>query len=81
VINIPKDTGEQELANDYVIRRKAADFGIPLITNLQLAQRLVEALAKKRLDELQIKSWQEYAAAQPPRPGSAAGGQALRPAA
>jgi carbamoyl-phosphate synthase large subunit len=63
VINIPKHSGEEELANDYRIRRSAADFGIPLITNLQVAQRLVEALAKKRLDELQIKSWQEYDAA------------------
>jgi carbamoyl-phosphate synthase large subunit len=60
VINIPKHTGEEELANDYVIRRKAADFGIPLITNIQLAQRLVEALSKKSVSELQIKSWQEY---------------------
>ncbi len=60
VINIPKHTGEEELANDYVIRRKAADFGIPLITNIQLAQRLVEALSKKGIGELQIKSWQEY---------------------
>ena len=63
VINIPKNTGEEELANDYLIRRKAADFGIPLITNIQLAQRLVEALSKKDLAELQIKSWQEYAPA------------------
>jgi carbamoyl-phosphate synthase large subunit len=62
VINIPKSTGEDELANDYLIRRKAADFGIPLITNIQLAQRFVEAISKKRLCELQIKSWQEYAA-------------------
>jgi carbamoyl-phosphate synthase large subunit len=62
VINIPKSTAEQELANDYVIRRKAADFGIPLITNIQLAQRFVEAMAKKSVAELQIKSWQEYAA-------------------
>ena len=65
VINIPKSSGEEELANDYLIRRKAADFGIPLITNIQLAQRLVEALSKKGLAELQIKSWQEYA----PAPG------------
>jgi hypothetical protein len=36
-----------------------------LITNIQLAQRLVEALSKKGLTELQIKSWQEYA----PAPG------------
>jgi carbamoyl-phosphate synthase large subunit len=61
VINIPKHTGEEELANDYVIRRKAADFGIPLITNIQLAQRFVEALSKKTVAELQIKSWQDYA--------------------
>lgn len=66
VINIPKSTAEQELANDYVIRRKAADFGIPLITNIQLAQRFVEAMAKKSVGELQIKSWQEYAV--PDRP-------------
>jgi carbamoyl-phosphate synthase large subunit len=62
VINIPKDTGEQELTNDYLIRRRAADFGIPLITNIQLAQRFVEALSKVRMAELQIKSWQEYGA-------------------
>jgi carbamoyl-phosphate synthase large subunit len=64
VINIPKNTGEEELVNDYLIRRKAADFGIPLITNIQLAQRFVEAFSRKRLSELQIKSWQEYAPAE-----------------
>jgi carbamoyl-phosphate synthase large subunit len=61
VINIPKNSAEEELTNDYLIRRTAADFGIPLITNIQLAQRFVEALSKKGLAELQIKSWQEYA--------------------
>src|SRR5258706_2432428 len=61
VINIPKNTREEELTNDYLIRRKAADFGIPLITNIQLAQRFVEAISRKPLTELQIKSWQEYA--------------------
>ena len=60
VINIPKNSAEEELANDYLIRRKAADFGIPLITNIQLAQRFVEAISKKSLAELRIKSWQEY---------------------
>jgi carbamoyl-phosphate synthase large subunit len=70
VINIPKHSGEAELANDYQIRRKAADFGVPLITNIQLAQRLVEALSKKRLADLEIKCWQEYAPAEraPVRP-------------
>ncbi|MCI3952528.1 MAG: carbamoyl-phosphate synthase large subunit [Burkholderiales bacterium] len=60
VINIPKNVAEEELTNDYMIRRKAADWGIPLITNIQLAQRLVEALSRKNVAELQIKSWQEY---------------------
>ncbi len=61
VVNIPKHSGEEELSNDYLIRRRAADFGIPLITNIQLAQRFVEAISRKPLTELQIKSWQEYA--------------------
>ncbi len=60
VINIPKNYQEDELTNDYLIRRQAADLGIPLITNLQLAQRLVEALCHKRLDDLHIKSWEDY---------------------
>jgi len=78
VINIPKNTGEEELRNDYLIRRKAADFGIPLITDVQLARRFIEALSKKPLAELAIKSWQEYGAVQPSRPAEK---QALRPAA
>ena len=60
VINIPKNYQEEELTNDYIIRRKAVDFGIPLITDLRLAQRFVEALVAKRLDDLQVKSWDEY---------------------
>jgi carbamoyl-phosphate synthase large subunit len=64
VINIPKSSAEDELRNDYLIRRKAADFGIPLITNIQLAQRFVEAISRKSLAELQIKCWQEYTVAE-----------------
>jgi len=66
VINIPKNTGEEELRNDYLIRRKAADFGIPLVTDVQLARRFIEAASKKSLAELAIKSWQEYGAGEPP---------------
>ena len=60
VINIPKNYHDQELTNDYLIRRKAVDFSVPLITNIQLAQRFVETLSRKRLGDLQIKSWAEY---------------------
>jgi carbamoyl-phosphate synthase large subunit len=61
VINIPKNYQEDELTNDYMIRRKAVDFGIPLITELRLAQRFVEVLATKTLDDAHVKSWDEYA--------------------
>jgi carbamoyl-phosphate synthase large subunit len=60
VINIPKNYQEQELTNDYIIRRTAVDFGIPLITNMQLARRFVEAVQIKQNTKLQIKSWDEY---------------------
>ena len=60
VINIPKNYQEEELTNDYIIRRRAVDFAIPLFTNLQLARRFVEAMSRKSLKELQIKSWAEY---------------------
>jgi len=60
VINIPKDYQEDELTNDYLIRRKAVDVAVPLITNLQLAQRFVEAISKKGLRDLQVRSWSLY---------------------
>jgi carbamoyl-phosphate synthase large subunit len=60
VINIPKNYQEDELTNDYFIRRKAVDFGIPLLTNIQLANRLAEALSRKRPEDLHIKELQAY---------------------
>ncbi|MCL6583842.1 MAG: carbamoyl-phosphate synthase (glutamine-hydrolyzing) large subunit [bacterium] len=60
VINIPKNYQEEELTNDYIIRRKAVDFAIPLLTNIQLARRFAEAICKKSLKDLHIKSWSEY---------------------
>lgn len=60
VINIPKNYQQVELTNDYVIRRKAVDFGIPLLTNIHLANRLAEALSRKDLDDLKIKHLQAY---------------------
>ena len=60
VINIPKNIEKEELDNDYLIRRKAVDFNVPLITNIQLAKRFVEAFSRTSLDDLKIKSWNEY---------------------
>jgi len=61
VINIPKTFQEEELTNDYVIRRRAVDLGIPLITNIQFAQRFVEAIVQKTIDSLQIEAYSRYA--------------------
>lgn len=60
VVNIPKNYNEDELTNDYTIRRAAVDYAVPLITNRQVAMRLFEALSKTSIDDLKIKSWDEY---------------------
>jgi carbamoyl-phosphate synthase large subunit len=60
VINIPKNYQEEELTNDYTIRRKAVDHAIPLFTNVQLARRFVESISSKSIKDLQIKGWKEY---------------------
>ena len=44
VINIPKNFQEEEITNDYIVRRKAADYGVPLITDLHLARRFIEVI-------------------------------------
>ena len=60
VINIPKSLEETELENDYLIRRKAVDFNVPLLTNAQITKLFVESISKKKIEELEIKSWEEY---------------------
>jgi carbamoyl-phosphate synthase large subunit len=60
VINIPKDLSKSELSNDYDIRRNAVDFNIPLITNARLASAFIIAFCKLNIDDIAIKSWDEY---------------------
>jgi len=60
VINIPKSDRQDELTNGYMIRRAAADYDIPLITNRQIASRLCEALSRTDLSELEIRPWSSY---------------------
>jgi len=49
VINIPKSFEEEELRNDYLIRRRAVEYGIPVITNPELAATLTGALDRASL--------------------------------
>ena len=60
VVNIPKNHTERELTNGYKIRRGAIDHNIPLITNSRLASAFIEAFCTLGLDDLAIKSWNEY---------------------
>jgi carbamoyl-phosphate synthase large subunit len=60
VINIPKSHEKDELDNDYIIRRKAVDMNVNLITNIQVAKRFVKSLVRFRTEGLPVKSWDEY---------------------
>ena len=60
IINIPKNHTKRELTNGYRIRRGAIDHNIPLITNARLASAFINAFCEMTLDDIQIKSWQEY---------------------
>jgi carbamoyl-phosphate synthase large subunit len=60
VVNIPKDLSASELDNDYSIRRAAVDFNVPLITNARLASAFILAFCRMNMEDLAIKSWDEY---------------------
>ncbi|MFA6911688.1 MAG: carbamoyl-phosphate synthase (glutamine-hydrolyzing) large subunit, partial [Proteiniphilum sp.] len=60
IINIPKDVTRRELTNGYIIRRGAVDYNIPLITNARLASAFITAFCKMGLEDIEIKSWDEY---------------------
>jgi carbamoyl-phosphate synthase large subunit len=61
VVNIPRDLTAGELDNGYKIRRAAIDLNIPLLTNARLADAFITAFCTLSLDDIQIKSWDEYA--------------------
>ena len=60
VVNIPKNLTAGELDNGYKIRRAAIDLNIPLITNARLASAFINAFCTMSMDDIAIKSWEEY---------------------
>ena len=60
VINIPKNLTSGELDNGYKIRRAAIDYNIPLLTNARLAAAFINAFCTISIDDIKIKSWDEY---------------------
>ena len=60
VVNIPKNLSSAELSNGYKIRRAAIDLNISLITNARLASAFISAFTSVPVEEIEIKSWDEY---------------------
>jgi carbamoyl-phosphate synthase large subunit len=64
VINVPMGNKQKSysdvLTDGYIIRRKAVEFNVPVITNLELASALVEVLKQKEGDGVTIRSLNEY---------------------
>ncbi|KAJ3986233.1 hypothetical protein F5890DRAFT_1564321 [Lentinula detonsa] len=71
VVNLAKSRATSFTDEDYVARRNAVDFGLPLINNARNAQLFVESLARKiphgglkgynegRIPS-EVKSWREF---------------------
>ncbi|MGD6806754.1 MAG: carbamoyl-phosphate synthase (glutamine-hydrolyzing) large subunit [Candidatus Bathyarchaeia archaeon] len=64
VINVPmakrRSNMSDILTDGYIIRRQAVEFNVPVITNLQLAQALVDVMKQKNQNGNSIRSLNEY---------------------
>ena len=60
IINIPTHAYQADSTDGFIIRRKAVDMNIPLITNRQLAEGFITALHEQKGNGLKAKSWDEY---------------------
>ncbi|MEN9560955.1 MAG: carbamoyl-phosphate synthase (glutamine-hydrolyzing) large subunit, partial [Candidatus Parcubacteria bacterium] len=60
IINIPSQPLARDQADGFVIRRKAVDMNVPLITNRQLAEAFVSALEEIHQHGLGSKAWSEF---------------------
>ncbi len=65
VINIPREYDQLGRPDGYLIRRRAVEAGVPLITDLQLARALIEALRWRGRKDLSVLAWQDYMARNP----------------
>ncbi len=63
MINVPREYDAVGRPDGYLIRRRAVDAGMPLITDLQLARAVVEALRHRGRDPLNVLAWNDYVSA------------------
>jgi len=65
VINLSEDYNnanlfEKQVTDGYLIRRTAIDNNIALFTDINSARFFIKALWKYKIEDLKIKSWNEY---------------------
>jgi carbamoyl-phosphate synthase large subunit len=65
VINVPREYDAFGRPDGVLIRRAAVEAGVPLITDLQLARAVIEALRRKKPADLQVLAWQDYVGREP----------------
>lgn len=66
VINIPRDFDAAGRPDGYMIRRAAVDAHVPLVTELQLARAVIEALRATRSRSTRVIAWDDVVS-RPPR--------------
>ncbi|MDO8428887.1 MAG: carbamoyl-phosphate synthase (glutamine-hydrolyzing) large subunit [Candidatus Diapherotrites archaeon] len=60
VVCVPENVTPKELLDEFEIRRIAVDFGVPLITNIQLAKLFFNSLTRMSSKEFEIQPWSYY---------------------
>lgn len=60
VINVSREFDDSGRPDGFFIRRRAVEAGVSLITDLQLARAVVEALRWYKPESLRIGAWSDY---------------------
>lgn len=60
VINIPREYDQFGRPDGYLIRRQAIDSGVSLVTDLQLARAIVEALRWRNPSEISVVALDDF---------------------
>ena len=60
VINVPVEFDELGRPDGYMIRRAAVDNGVPLVTDLQLARAVIEALRWTAGAAISVAAWNDF---------------------
>lgn len=60
VVSVPNPLVQINMDKNYDLRRATIDYNVSLITNLQVAKAFFDSILKRKVEELEIKSLEEY---------------------